>query len=69
MKIFDQYVDAVASKFSNPSPAMGAYIAGLRNIESESDLDVDIQIATRQARWEALSDEEQIACQVIAATL
>ncbi len=70
MKLFDQYVAAVKAHFPNPSPAMAAYIHGPDTLEKAADaVDIDAELADRQARWNALSEEEQIACQAIGATL
>lgn len=70
MKLFDQYLDAVKAQFPSPSAAMAAYIHGLETIDQAADVaDINAELDARQARWEALSEEEQIACQAIAATL
>jgi hypothetical protein len=70
MKLFDQYVEAVKAAFPNPSPAMARYITGLDTIEKAAEaVDIDVELADRRSRWEALTEEEQIACQSIAATL
>lgn len=68
MKLFDQYLEAVKVAFPDPSPAMAAYINGLETIEQDAD-QPDMGMAVRAARWGALTEDEQIACQTIAATL
>jgi hypothetical protein len=70
MRIYDQYVEALRTNNPTPSPAMAAYINGLETIKAAVHADdLDTELAERQARWEALTEEEQIACQVLAATL
>jgi len=70
MKLFDQYVVAMKETFSDPSPALAAYIHVLETVDPLNDApDIDADFAARQARWEALTEDDRIACQAIVATL